>query len=572
MRSATVISLAVLGLVFLLSTAALAASIISYQGQLQWEGQPYDGQADMSFQLFDQSSGGEAISGLLLIDSVSIQGGLFQVELDFGPDVFGNRRHYLEIHVGGQLLSPRQVIHSVPVAHYALSSRQIDADSQFQVRCQGGGRLIGMREDALPLCSLRPAVHIGKGSFHACAVQDDGEVWCWGRNTYGELGDGTSGTPSGFGAVQVRIDDSGSDGGPLTGALRVAGGGDFASTGHSCAIDDQGAAWCWGSGYTAGDGDQGPNRLRAVRVINQSGSPVSDAIDIAAGRDHSCLLRANGTVLCWGRGSSGQLGNGGTELLTRATPVRRGDNDLELTNIAAIDAGYEHSCAIESSGQLWCWGRNETGQLGTGSTSSGELRAMRAMADSDTPLDDVIAIGLSIRSSCAVRAVNGGEVWCWGARQDGALGDGQDGSAGTALYPVRVIKDDEGADGEPMRGAIKVTGAQTPSDPGKCAARDDGTLWCWGAGFDGQLGNDGTSSTTRAVQVVRDLNGRNGGPLRGVVQAARGDRSSCALGDDGSIWCWGNNRYTGVGGLTPANAPTPRAMEVTRRIEREEGG
>lgn len=567
MKFISVIIMAVLAFAFLASTPALASSSITYQGQLQLDGQPFEGQRDMSFQLFDQLSGGEAISSLLLIDSVNVQGGLFQVELDFGPDVFGDRPHYLEIHVDGQLLNPRQAVRSVPVARYALSSRQIDADSQFQVSCQGGGRLIGMREDALPLCSLRPVVHVSAGFEHSCAAQADGEVWCWGFGSFGQLGDGTMTFSSGLGAVQVRIDDSGSDGGPLTGGLRVAGGGDGSGSNHSCAVDDQGQAWCWGSGSVLGNGQTGSNIPRAVQVINQAGSPVTDAVDIAAGREHSCLLRSNGTVLCWGFGSSGQLGYGGTELQTRATPVRREDNDTELAGIIAISAGYEHSCAIDSDNELWCWGRNSSGQVGTGSTSSTVLRAVQVMAAPDTPLNQVTSVGLSRDNSCATREINDGEVWCWGSRSSGALGDGE--TSGNALYPVQVITDDNGADGEPFRGAVMVAGAQTNSAYGYCATRSDHTVWCWGRGTSGQLGNDDRLSSPRAVQVVRDLNGTNGGPLRGALQTTRGNRHACAVGDDGRLWCWGDHYATGVGGL-PVPHSTPRSMEVTRRVERTE--
>src|SRR5581483_1861422 len=181
---------------------------------------------------------------------------------------------------------------------------------------------------------------------HTCAVGGDGAVWCWGRGTSEQLGDG--------GAVDqplpVRAALSSEQGTPL-GATAVTAGQD-----HTCALTGDGEVWCWGRG------DAG--QLGGAMVA--SGAPArvalpSAATAIAAGDAHSCALGADGVVRCWGANDQGQLGSGaaGTDV---ATPVQA------LTGADRVVTGARHTCARRSDGSLWCWGANGAGQLGDGVT------------------------------------------------------------------------------------------------------------------------------------------------------------------------------------------------------------
>ena len=226
---------------------------------------------------------------------------------------------------------------------------------------------------------------IAAGSTHSCALSQGGAVACWGRNGFGELGDGTNterhtpvgvtGLASGVAAVSVAFQQSCA----LTTAGRVmcwpyerskipvvvrglAHGiaavavGDF----HSCVVTTHGGAKCWGQNTDGelGDGQTGGG-FPPVKVAGLGHGVAA----IAAGAHHTCALTTAGAVTCWGRNADGQLGNGTTT---------DSDVPVEVTGLSsgvvAIAAGGSHTCALTSAGGLECWGYNGYGQLGDGTT------------------------------------------------------------------------------------------------------------------------------------------------------------------------------------------------------------
>ena len=396
---------------------------------------------------------------------------------------------------------------------------------------------------------------IGAGGVHTCALTEGGGVKCWGLNEYGQLGDGSrtnrltpvdvvglsngvaaisagyqhtcaltvSGAVQCWGLGAIVGDGTATDRltpvdviGLTSGVTTVAAGG-----WHTCALTGSGAVLCWGGGGRIGDGTT-INRLKPVDVVGLSSGMTA----IAAGGDHTCALTVGGAIKCWGRNDYGQLGTG--TITERLTPV---DVVSLSSGVAAIAAGVWHTCALTASGGAKCWGRNNYGQLGNGTTES-----------KNTPVDviglssGVAAIAAGRDHTCALNAKGGAR--CWGSNEYGQLGGspviGQ-------LTPVNVI----GLSSEVTE--IAAGSYHT------CALTDNGGVQCWGGNSLGQLGDGTTTDRYSPVDVV--------GLSNGVAAVSTGYRHTCALTASGAVQCWGSNEYGQLGNGTTANQSAP--VDVT---------
>jgi alpha-tubulin suppressor-like RCC1 family protein len=179
------------------------------------------------------------------------------------------------------------------------------------------------------------------GGAHTCAIDDSGEVWCWGRGDEGQLGDGLGiehATPTG-----VAL-NSGAAAEAIT-----------AGAAHTCVLAG-GRVLCWGRNADGQLGAPLPAPLLAPRLVSR----LAEARAVAAGARHTCAIGADATVSCWGANESGQLGNGTFDPSNIPVPV------TGLTDIQAIAGGGAHACARRADGTIWCWGANTSGQLGDG--------------------------------------------------------------------------------------------------------------------------------------------------------------------------------------------------------------
>jgi alpha-tubulin suppressor-like RCC1 family protein len=335
---------------------------------------------------------------------------------------------------------------------------------------------------------------IAIGGSHSCALTEDGDVKCWGRNVVGQLGSGTLFEWSR--AVDVV--------GLGSGAVAITAGSN-----HTCALTTAGGVKCWGLGRFGqlGDGSS-TDQPTPVDVAGLD----SGVIAVAAGGLHTCAVTAGGGVKCWGLNDNGQLGNGSN--LSSGIPVDVPDLP---SGVAAIAAGGLHTCAVTVGGGVKCWGWNDYGQLGNDTFTS-----------SNTPVDvvglagtvDTIAAGNA--HTCAV--ITGGGLQCWGANaQRGQVGDG---STADRQVPVDVVGLASGVS------SVDGGGAHT------CAVAAGGAK-CWGGNASGQLG-DGTSVLHRTpVDVV--------GLATGTSTVGTGELHSCAVVDSGGVKCWGNNQYGQLG-------------------------
>lgn len=268
------------------------------------------------------------------------------------------------------------------------------------------------RRSPVVVRGLNDATHVQVGARHACAVRQDGKLSCWGSNSSGELGDGS--TEDRTRPVEVR----GLEGPVAQVAL---------ANGTTCARMESGQVFCWGSNNW--------NRLlhRFDTITARSTEPVAatgmaDVVDLSAGADFFCAVRRDGSAACWGKGGHGQIGNGSTE----GTSATAGDV-AGLTGIAQIAASHLHTCARLSSGALHCWGINRSGELGDASYEE----QSRTTPGPVPGFTDAQAVFSRRGGTCARRA--SGVILCWGINNNGELGNGttrENSAAPVAVLPI----------------------------------------------------------------------------------------------------------------------------------------
>ncbi len=181
---------------------------------------------------------------------------------------------------------------------------------------------------------------VAPGREHACALKKGGSLWCWGNNTFGQLGDGT--TTSRLKPTKV------SKTGEVWIAIRSGGH-------HTCAIKKGGSLWCWGDN----SGGQVTSKAKSAHSPVQVGAAIGWKA-VRAGWRFTCALSTSGALWCWGDNLQGQLGNGTTT--NSSVPLQVG----AAKDWASIKLGSHHTCAIKNNGALWCWGYNYHGELGDG--------------------------------------------------------------------------------------------------------------------------------------------------------------------------------------------------------------
>ncbi len=246
---------------------------------------------------------------------------------------------------------------------------------------------------------------------------------------------------------------------------------------------------------------------------------------VDGGSSHTCGLTTGGGVKCWGMNEEGQLGDGTTTY--RTVPI----DVISLTSgVSALSVGAYHTCVLTTGGGVKCWGANWWGALGDGSFDN-----------SYTPIDvtglssGVVAISMGGYQSCAL--TTGGGVKCWGGNWRGQLGDGANDDSPT---PVNVVGLASGVS------AISAGGNFT------CALLTGGGVKCWGDNRYDQLGDGTTTSRNTPVDVT--------GLTSGILQISSGGYHACALTTLGGVKCWGDNYYYQMGDSPDESATTPVDM------------
>jgi alpha-tubulin suppressor-like RCC1 family protein len=392
-----------------------------------------------------------------------------------------------------------------------------------KIYMQNGQKVQGSKTLApTPIAGITDADEVSVGIHHSCVRRASHKLACWGMNEVDQLGTG------------LVVNDDLGELPNLTATAIVVGVVD------ACAITTQGHVACFGEQDAVGTPVK-PHELAGI----------SDAVAISGTGRHHCIVRRTGKVACWGDGSFAPLGDGTTD--PNETPVEV----AKLDDVVEIVAGFNSSCARRRAGEVWCWGSNPNGWLGTGTAADPQLvpakvdglvdpvelgvgsltgcareRSGRvqcwggnddgAVGDGTTTdrkkpvpvagLTDAIALAVGSQHACAVRKTH--DVVCWGSAADGATGNGKP-VGGKDLRPVKVVD---------LSDVVAIS-----ADMHTCAVTSAGRVYCWGANNTFQLGHGSGPDVSRPQDVVG---------LTDVVTVSAGFQSSCALTKTGRVMCW----------------------------------
>lgn len=396
-----------------------------------------------------------------------------------------------------------------------VAAVNIPAIPPFNAQLQPGRYNIG-------LTAGKAATAIDAGNKFTCAVID-AAPFCWGRNSNGQLGDGTNNESRRPISASYMSDKY---------TTRVSAGDS-----HTCSITN-GRAYCWGNGA---DGRLGKGNSASSSTPEAVPSVINNmaVTDISAGTNHTCAV-ANSQAYCWGGNGNGQLGTGSTTPSSSNVPVQV--TGLSGKLVTKIAAGNNFTCAIADS-KPYCWGAGSSGQIGNNAPVASQPTP-QPVSDMNGASTD-ISVGTS--SACAVE---GGVTRCWGSGADGRLGRG---GVAQSNVPVNVV--DAAATGRADNSTALSVG-----DSHACSLTA-GYLRCWGSRADGRIGNPaaGVAGNSETATLVTEYSGASSlGADNKPTSITAGTDHSCAIAN-AKIFCWGNNSSGQLGNsLTlPAGTTAP---------------
>ena len=348
---------------------------------------------------------------------------------------------------------------------------------------------------------------VAAGDAHTCAIADDGDVWCWGDNSFGQLGN--SSYPNGDSGVPVRTSGFGAG---RTATQIVAGAN------HTCVRANDGSVWCWGEGSFKQLGTGIGNQPDPVQVSLGTGITASR---LFAGGNTTCALTSDTFLTCWGRNNKGQIGNGTTQASSGVTPTAVTGVPSTFA-VSDVEVGDQHVCAVVTGGAaVRCWGYDNKGQLGTVSDANTDK-------SSPTQTDSVGGTARSVSAGTQFTCVTltDNTASCFGNNANGQLGR-------ASLTPAATS----------APGATAVTGAIDKVVAGAnhaCALMTAGSVQCWGSSSVGQVGNGTSGANVLTPSVVSGLAGT-------VLDLAVGANHACAVIATGAVQCWGSNNFGQLG-------------------------
>jgi alpha-tubulin suppressor-like RCC1 family protein len=388
---------------------------------------------------------------------------------------------------------------------------------------------------------------LAPGSDYSCMLNPTNSIaYCWGYNTNGELGNGTnnnSGTPTSVATGGLSAIPSG------TKLIAISAGTSNNGGGMSCAITAAGKLYCWGDNHNGalGNGLKSPQSNPypiAVATGGSSAIPTNAVITyVTSNNVTSCAIDSNGDAYCWGLGA---LGNGTSNNPYPVKVTKGGSSAIPLGDkLIAISSSGVNQCVVDEIGNAYCWG---TGYVGNGTMNA--LYPVLVTKGGSSAIPSGAAItqisvskdnNSSLNTTCVVAESLG---YCWGYNGTGAFGNG---NTANSTYAVAIATG--GSSSIPIGGVFSVVAT---GDQQSCAVVN-GLGYCWGNNSRGQLGNNSTSSSLWPTTVL--AGGSSAIPTNITLQnigtaydnGISNGLSSCSLGSDNNLYCWGDNTYGELG-------------------------
>lgn len=310
---------------------------------------------------------------------------------------------------------------------------------------------------------------------------------------------------------------------------------------HTCGISMTNNAYCWGNNEHGMLGNNSlVNSSIPVEVYKRSGKSELAFAKITGGFEHTCALTTTGIAYCWGRNRNGELGNNTT--FDSETPVAVANPDSgNPLNFKMISAGDGYTCGLDTSDKTYCWGSNYEGQLGINNSDLGFSKVPMPISKSSDG-QDLTFSSISTGSGRTCGLTTKGQAYCWGSNFYGALGNG---NPEDSPIPVVVAKS---SDGQELTFSQISTGAVT------CAIAKNSKTYCWGHNESGSLGNNSLVNSNIPAQIVMPK-GETDSDFSTISASVNGH--VCAISLSGKTYCWGFNLYGAIGNNTTSNSSIP---------------
>jgi len=372
--------------------------------------------------------------------------------------------------------------------------------------------------------------------YHSCAIALNGRAYCWGSGNSGKLGNGSTASSR----VPVAVNTSGVLAGKTIKQIS-------AGENHTCAIASDNRAYCWGSNKNGQLGNGSTADSNVPVAVNMSGALAGKTIkQMSVEFSTSCVVASDNRAYCWGSNKNGQLGNGSTA--DSRVPVAVNTSGVLVgKTIKEVTTGGFHTCALDTSSKMYCWGLNSSGRLGGGLTSILSNVPVAVNMSGALAGKTIKQMSTGYSSTCAIASDN--RAYCWGSGNNGQLGNG---STADSRVPVAVN----------MSGALvgkTIKQILAGGDHG-CVVASDDKMYCWGLNNNGELGNN--SSVNSSVPVAVNADGVLAGKT--IRQMSAGFSSTCAVDSGYGIYCWGYNSNGQLGNNSTNNSRVPTYVYVPK--------
>jgi alpha-tubulin suppressor-like RCC1 family protein len=421
---------------------------------------------------------------------------------------------------GSAIAVDNGVVDSVPDGTYYSTVTAYDA--------AGNSTVSACSTDTISSTVTKKFRVVESGHFHSCGITSLGNTFCWGNNTYGQLGDNTTIDRS----LPVAIDTTNLSGGETFVSLSLG-------SGHSCGVTSLKNTFCWGLNSSGQLGDNTTTNSSLPIAVDLSNLAAGEKIILVSlGSSHNCGVTNIGNTFCWGNNTYGQLGDNTGIAKQRPTAVDMSNLGAGETFVS-VSLGYLYSCGNTSLGKTFCWGINSHGNLGDNTVIHKSLPTAVDTTNLSAG-ETFVSISAGSNHTCGITSI--GNTFCWGRNNSGQLGDN---TAVNSSLPIAV-------DLANLTNGEKFVSVSSGLNI-NCGVSSLGNTFCWGLNTYGQLG-DNTIISRSLPTAVNTTNLASGEKF---ISLSLGYSYSCGITSFGNTFSWGRNDFGQLANNTTTDSLTP---------------